>query len=54
MRPLTFTWLVVIIQSIFSDYVLRFDLLCGKQRQVQSAGSGFKQHCVCIRLTVYP
>lgn len=51
MQPLTFTGLVVIIQSIFSNYVLRFDLLCGEQRQVQSAGSGLKQHCVYIRLT---
>lgn len=53
MRPLTFTWLVVIVQSVFSNNVLRFDLFCRRQRQGEPAPSALKQHCVCIRPKVY-
>lgn len=53
MRRLTFTWLVVIIQSVFPDDVLWFDLLCRRPRQVQSAGSRLR-HDNTASVTGYP
>lgn len=53
---LTFAWLVVIIQTVFSNNVLWFDLLCRRRRQVQSVvGISFKtqQHCMCRSSYVY-